>query len=177
MQKQEIPAITSMLFHQPRHNHLTSNNWYNMKAGTAPSQPSSATTLCMVGEMVQNSRSQNHFQHQQPICSSAFSFYINNNIGPTSTTNTTTKTKNTPYPENESESTSTTIPLVYNNESNHLKTNIKQSQLQQQNTFNNLGRATGYGRGRLGPKNSYRRAYWEIETRGEKTEWRTKRTE
>ena len=30
------------------------------------------------------------------------------------------------------------------------------------------GRATGYGRGRLGPKISYGRARWEIETGGEK---------
>ena len=76
----------------------------------------------MVGEMVQNSRNQNHFQ-QQPIYS--LSFYFNNNIGPISTTNTTTKTKNTPNPEKESQSTSTTIAIVYNNKSDHLKTNVK----------------------------------------------------
>jgi len=79
----------------------------------------------MVGGMLQNSRNQNHFQHQQPIYSSTFSFEINNKIGPISMTNTTTKTKNTPNFEKESESTSTTITLVYNNESDHFKTNIE----------------------------------------------------
>ena len=47
------------------------------------------------------------------------------------------------------------------------KPTSKQSRLQQQNTFNNLGtsvwgRASGYGRGRLGLKISYGRACWEI---------------
>ena len=32
----------------------------------------------MVGGMVHNSTNQNHYQHQQPICSSKFFFYINN---------------------------------------------------------------------------------------------------
>ena len=44
--------------------------------------------LGMVGGMVQNSTKQNHYQHQQPICSSTFFFYINNNIRPTWTINT-----------------------------------------------------------------------------------------
>ena len=42
----------------------------------------------MVGGMVQNSTNQNHYQHQQPICSSTFFFYINNKNRPTLTINT-----------------------------------------------------------------------------------------
>ena len=41
----------------------------------------------MVGGMVRNSTNQNHYQHQQPIYTSTFFFYINNKIRPTSTIN------------------------------------------------------------------------------------------
>ena len=44
-----------------------------------------------------------------------------------------------------------------------LTTNIAH-RLQQQNTFNNLGRTTGYGRGRLGPRNS-RKQIWRMKRR------------
>ena len=50
------------------------------------------------------------------------------------------------------------------------KPRSKQSQLQQQTRSTIWGRATGYGRGRLGPKISYGRARWEIEHGG----WRSR---
>ena len=50
----------------------------------------------MVGGMVQNSTNQNHYQHQQPICSSTFFFYINNKIHPTSTINIIINIRNMP---------------------------------------------------------------------------------
>ena len=114
--------------------------------------------MCMEGGMVQNSRNQNRFQHQQPTCSSTFSFKINNKIRPTSTANTITN--------NESKSTPTTIPLVFNNESpqNQHRT---EGQLQQPKIRPTIwGRATGYGRGRLGPKKSIVR---EIEDGGRRS--------
>ena len=90
----------------------------------------------MVGGMVQNSTNQNHYQHQQPICSSTFFFYINNKIRPTSTINIIINHRNMPNSttrENQHQQkflfSSTTICLT---------TNIGH-QLQQQNTFNNLG--------------------------------------
>ena len=90
----------------------------------------------MVGGMVQNSTKQNHYQHQQPICSSTFFFYINNNIRPTSTINTIINIRSMPNSttkENQHHQkflvSLTTICLT---------TNIVH-QLQQQNTFNNLG--------------------------------------
>ena len=90
----------------------------------------------MVGGMVQNSTNQNHYQHQQPICSSTFFFYINNKIRPTSTINIIINIRNMPNSttrENQHQQkflfSSTTICLT---------TNIGH-RLQQQNTFNNLG--------------------------------------
>ena len=90
----------------------------------------------MVGGMVQNSTNQNHHQHQQPICSSTFFFYINNKIRPTSTINIIINHRNMPNSttrENQHQQkflfSSTTICLT---------TNIGH-RLQQQNTFNNLG--------------------------------------
>ena len=90
----------------------------------------------MVGGMVQNSKNQNHYQHQQPICSSTFFFYINNKIRPTSTINTIINIRSMPNSttkENQHQQKflfpSTTICLT---------TNIIH-RLQQQNTFNNLG--------------------------------------
>ena len=38
--------------------------------------------------MMQTSTNQNHYQHQQPISSSTFFFFINNKIRPTSPINT-----------------------------------------------------------------------------------------
>jgi len=90
----------------------------------------------MVGGMVQNSTNQNHYQHQQPICSSKVFFYINNKIRPTSTINITVNIRNMPNSttkENQNQQkflfSSTTICLT---------SNIAH-RLQQQNTFNNLG--------------------------------------
>ena len=90
----------------------------------------------MVGGMVQNSMNQNHHQHQQPICSSTFFFYINNKIRPTSTINIIINHRNMPNSttrENQHQQkflfSSTTICFT---------TNIGH-RLQQQNTFNNLG--------------------------------------
>ena len=90
----------------------------------------------MVGGMVQNSTNQNHYQHQQPICSSTFFFYINNKIHPTSTINIIINIRNIPNSttrENQHQQkflfSSTTICLT---------TNIGH-RLQQQNTFNNFG--------------------------------------
>ena len=87
----------------------------------------------MVGGMVQNSTNQNHHQHQQPICSSTFFFYINNKIRPTSTINIIINIRNMPNSttrENQHQQkflfSSTTICLT---------TNIGH-RLQQQNTFN-----------------------------------------
>ena len=92
------------------------------------------TNGSMVGGMVQNSTNQNHYQHQQPICSSTFFFYINNKIRPTSTINIIINIRNMPNSttrENQHQQkflfSSTTICLT---------TNIG---LKQQNTFNNLG--------------------------------------
>ena len=83
-----------------------------------------------------NSTNQNHYQHQQPICSSTFFFYINNKIRPTSTINTIINIRNMPNSttrENQHQQkflfSSTTICLT---------TNIGH-RLQQQNKFNNLG--------------------------------------
>ena len=116
----------------------------------------------MVGGMVQNSTNQNHHQHQQPICSATFFFYINNKIRPTSTINIIINHRNMPNSttrENQHQQkflfSSTTICLT---------TNIGID-------FNNKtrstiwGRTTGYGRGRLVHRNSNHRACWEIETR------------
>ena len=93
-------------------------------------------STAMVGGMVQNSTNQNHYQHQQPICSSTFFFYINNKIRPTSTINIIINIRNMPNSttrENQHQQkflfSSTTICLT---------TNIGH-RLQQQNTFNNLG--------------------------------------
>ena len=90
----------------------------------------------MVGGMVQNSTNENHYQHQQPIYTSTFFFYINNKIRPTSTINIIINIRNMPNSttrENQHQQkflfSSTTICLT---------TNIGH-RLQQQNTFNNLG--------------------------------------
>ena len=76
---------------------------------------------CMVGGMVQNSTNQNHYQHQQPICSSTFFFYINNKIRPTSTINIIINIRNMPNSttrENQQQQkflfSSTTICLTTN---------------------------------------------------------------
>ena len=118
---------------------------------------------CMVGGMVQNSTNQNHYQHQQPICSSTFFFYINNKIHPTSTINIIINIRN--------------IPNSTTRENQHQqKFLFLQRRFASQPTldidFNNKtrstiwGRTTGYGRGRLGPRNSNHGACWEIETPG-----------
>ena len=122
----------------------------------------------MVGGMVQNSTNQNHYQHQQPICSSTFFFYINNKIRPTSTINIIINIRNMPNSttrENQHQQkflfSSTTICLTTNI--------VNRLQVQQQKTRSTIwGRTTFYGRGRLGPRNSNHRACWEIETPGNK---------
>ena len=108
------------------HERETNNAWYIHLTSHQP----------MVGGMVQNSTNQNHYRHQQPICSSTFFFYINNKIRPTSTINIIINIRNMPNSttrENKHQQkflfSSTTICLT---------TNIGH-RLQQQNTFNNLG--------------------------------------
>ena len=90
----------------------------------------------MVGGMVQNSTNQNHHQHQQPICSSTFFFYINNKIRPTSTINIIINHRNMPNSttrENQHQQ-----KFLFSSTKICLTTNIGH-RLQQQNTFNNLG--------------------------------------
>ena len=115
---------------------------------------------------MQNSTNQNHYQHQQPICSSTFFFYINNKIRPTSTINIIINIRNMPN--------STTRELnqhqqkfLFSSTTICLTTNIGH-RLQQQTRSTIWGRTTGYGRGRLGSRNSNHGACWEIEARGNK---------
>ena len=113
----------------------------------------------MVGGMVQNSTNENHYQHQQPIYTSTFFFYINNKIRPTSTINTIINIRNM---------LNSTTKENQHQQQFCLTTNIVH-RLQQQKTRSTIwGRTTLYGQGRLGPRNSNHRACWEIETRGNK---------
>ena len=117
---------------------------------------------------MQNSTNQNHYQHQQPIYTSKFFFYINNKIRPTSTINVIINIRNmlnSTTKQNQHQQkflfSSTTICLTTNI--------VNRLQVQQQKTRSTIwGRTTFYGRGRLGPRNSNHRACWEIETRGNK---------
>ena len=113
----------------------------------------------MVGGMVQNSTNENHYQHQQPIYTSSFFFYINNKIRPTSTINTIINIRNM---------LNSTTKENQHQQQFCLTTNIVH-RLQQQKTRSTIwARTTFYGRGRLGPRNSNHRTCWEIETRGNK---------
>ena len=95
------------------------------------------TTLSfMVGGMVQNSTNQNHYQHQQPICSSTFFFCINNKIRPTSTINTIINIQS--MPNSTTKENQHQQKLLFSLTTICLTTNIVH-RLQQQNTFNNLG--------------------------------------
>ena len=119
----------------------------------------------MVGGMVQNSTNQNHYQHQQPICSSAFFFYINNKIRPTSTINIIINIRNMPNQQLKKTN--------FNKNSSFLQRRFAPQptsyfDLNNKTRSTIWGRTTGYGRGRLGPRNSNHRACWEIETRGNK---------
>ena len=90
----------------------------------------------MVGGMVQNSTNQNHYQHQQPICSSTFFFYINNKIHPTSTINIIINIRN--IPNSTTRENQHSQKFLFSSTTICLTTNIGH-RLQQQNTFNNLG--------------------------------------
>ena len=124
----EKPLLAGWVCHRHLENLLNIPCCISTKTSPSPS--------LMVGGMVQNSTNQNHYQHQQPICSSTFFFYINNKIRPTSTINIIINHRNMPNSttrENQHQQkflfSSTTICLT---------TNIGH-QLQHQNTFNNLG--------------------------------------
>ena len=119
----------------PSHKIMAANDWKTPGGGSLQISLGRRGKF-MVGGMVQNSTNQNHYQHQQLICSSTFFFYINNKILPTSTINIIINIRNMPNSttrENQHEQkflfSSTTICLT---------TNIGH-RLQQQNTFNNLG--------------------------------------
>ena len=90
----------------------------------------------MVGGMVQNSTNQNHYQHQQPICSSTFFFYINDKIRSTSTINIIINIRN--MPNSTSRENQQQQKFLFSSTTICLTTNIGH-RLQQQNTFNNLG--------------------------------------
>ena len=127
----------------------------------------------MVGGMVQNSTNQNHYQHQQPICSSAFFFYINNKIRPTSTINIIINIRNMPNSttrENKHQQkflfSSTTICLT---------TNIGH-RLQQQNTFNNLGTNDWLWSREVGTQKFYSQGM-PVNRSTRKQTWRMKRGE
>ena len=114
----------------------------------------------MVGGMVQNSTNQNHYQHQQPICISTFFFYINNKIRPTSTINIIINHRNMPNSttrENQHQQ-----KFLFSSTKICLTTNIGH-QLQQQNTFNNLGTNDWLWSREVGTQDSNHGACWEID--------------
>ena len=90
----------------------------------------------MVGGMVQNSTNQNHYQHQQPICSSTVFFYINNKIRPTSTINIIINIRN--MPNSTTKESQNQQKFLFSSTTICLTSNIAH-RLQRQNTFNNLG--------------------------------------
>ena len=90
----------------------------------------------MVGGMVQNSTNENHYQHQQPIYTSTFFFYINNKIRPTSTINTIINIRS--MPNSTTKENQHQQKFLFPSTMICLTTNIIH-RLQQQNMFNNLG--------------------------------------
>ena len=98
---------------------------------------------------MQKSTNQNYNQHQQPICSSTFFFYINNKSRPTSTIHVQINIRNMPNSTTK-ESQHQQIPRFFND---HVpqKQHRTSTSTKRKTRSTIWGQTTSYGRGWLGP--------------------------